>query len=360
MISRRLITCECKPCFNAIPTAVSKTIRLPSAAAQGKLASALVLAHEQGCKGLTEYRSGSRKYQVLPALMCNPAEDSRSNTRLISLDKLTGPGVGDKYFPGIRMRQMIAIGRCQMFAVAGGPSVAGNPLSWNLLFARQPEPDLEFTEEELEQTTNVRSSSPLKPPKKSGGRPLLWIVLLLLVGGGTYVAMDPELVTDLIGPLLGDSPAPPAQPPVAMKPPRPMPAPGTPAGQTDASSPAPVPPSIPMPQATAPGGPPTPPPSSDMPGSPPAAQPAPATPALPNPAFGEGQKVMVMLSPATPGDSVMLMQDAAGTKPGPTVRPGTTLIILDGDLQSSGWVYSVRSDEGAKGWIAENRLRLKP
>jgi hypothetical protein len=43
-----------------------------------------------------------------------------------------------------------------MFAIAGGPSLAGSPLTWNLLFARQPEPDLEFTEEELEQTTTIR------------------------------------------------------------------------------------------------------------------------------------------------------------------------------------------------------------
>ncbi len=76
--------------------------------------------------------------------------------------------------------------------------------------------------------------------------------------------------------------------------------------------------------------------------------------------FSEGQRVTVMLSPATPGDTVTLMQDAAGTKPGPAIRPGTTLTILDGDLQNGGWVYSVRSDDGAKGWIAERRLRLKP
>jgi hypothetical protein len=76
--------------------------------------------------------------------------------------------------------------------------------------------------------------------------------------------------------------------------------------------------------------------------------------------FGEGQKVTVMLNPATPGDTVTLMQDAAGTKPGPAIRPGTTLTILDGDLQSSGWVYFVRSDDGSKGWVAEKRLLLKP
>jgi hypothetical protein len=51
--------------------------------------------------------------------------------------------------------------------------------------------------------------------------------------------------------------------------------------------------------------------------------------------------------------------DPAGAKPGPVVRPGETLTILDGDLQPHGWVYSVRTDEGTKGWIGEKRLRLK-
>lgn len=80
----------------------------------------------------------------------------------------------------------------------------------------------------------------------------------------------------------------------------------------------------------------------------------------PSPLFGEGQKVTVVLPPATPGDTVTLMQDAAGTRPGPAVRPGTTLTVLDGDLQAGGWVYSVRTDDGAKGWIGERQLRLKP
>lgn len=76
--------------------------------------------------------------------------------------------------------------------------------------------------------------------------------------------------------------------------------------------------------------------------------------------FGEGQKVTVSLDPATPGETVALSLDPAGTKPGPAVRPGTTLTVLDGDLQATGWVYSVRSDDGTKGWIPERRLRLKP
>ncbi len=250
-----------------------------------------------------------------------------------------------------------------MFAVAGVPSFAGSPLSWSLLFARQPEPDLEFTEEELEQTTNVRSSSPVKPPKKSGGRPFLWILLLLLVGGGAYVAMEPEIITDLLGPLVGESPEPQTQPPLAMRPPRPIPAPGAPAGQSEPSSSAPVQsPSVPSPQGAAPTAVPTPTPVP-TPGMPADSGPAPSSMpsmATPSPLYGEGQKVTAMLPSTAAGDTITLMQDATGTRPGPTVHPGTTLTILDGDLQNSGWVYSVRSDEGAKGWIAENRLRLKP
>jgi hypothetical protein len=80
----------------------------------------------------------------------------------------------------------------------------------------------------------------------------------------------------------------------------------------------------------------------------------------PAPLFGEGQQVAVLPDPAAPGEKVTLMQDPAGTKPGPAIPPGTILTILDGDLQNSGWVYSVRSGYGTKGWIAERQLRLKP
>jgi hypothetical protein len=126
-----------------------------------------------------------------------------------------------------------------MFATAGGPSFAGRPLTWNLLFARQPEPDLEFTEEELEQTMDVRSSPPQKSPKKSGGSPLIWILLLVVAGGGAYVAMEPEMVMDVVGPLLGETPEPPPQPPVARKPAPPKPMPSTQPGQPQQVAPAP-------------------------------------------------------------------------------------------------------------------------
>ncbi|MEQ1628270.1 MAG: SH3 domain-containing protein [Nitrospira sp.] len=230
-----------------------------------------------------------------------------------------------------------------MFAVAGGPSFAGSALS-NLFFARQPEPDLEFTEEELEQTTNTRSSSPMKSPKKSGGRPVLWLLLLALIGGGAYVAMEPEMVMDWVNQLLGETPAP--QPPQMA--PRPAPI----AQPTPASPDAPAP--IPtVPQASAPMTT-TPPPTSPM-----VSAPAPA-PASLSPMFGEGQRVTVAVDPALAGGTITLSQDPAGTKPGPAVQPGTGLTILDGDLQQNGWVYSVRSDDGVKGWVAEKRLRLKP
>jgi hypothetical protein len=260
-----------------------------------------------------------------------------------------------------------------MFAVAGGPSFAGNPLS-TLFFARQPEPDLEFTEEELEQTTNTRSSSPMKSPKKSGGRPVLWILLLALIGGGAYVAMEPEMVMDWVNQLLGEAPSP--QPaPMAARPAPPAPV-AQPAAPTAPDAPAPVPA---IPQASAPM-PVTPSPTSPMAstpapaGTPPApvatttAPAMPASPAMPTapapaalaPMFGEGQRVTVSVDPALAGGTLTLFQDAAGTKPGPAVRSGTGLTILDGDLQPNGWVYSVRTDDGAKGWVAEKRLRLKP
>jgi hypothetical protein len=254
-----------------------------------------------------------------------------------------------------------------MLALAGGPALTGSPqMNWSRLFALQPEPDLEFTEEELEQTVNIRSASPMKPPKKSGGRPLLWIVLLALVGSATYVAMEPEMMMDVLAPLLGEESLSRPSPSATARPAPSMPAPGAPASPLGPAGPpaATTVPPVPAQQAAVPtpgAGMPTPatvPPAPAMPKTP-ATTETPVAPS-PIPMFGEGQKVTVALDPTMPGDTVTLMQDAAGTKPGPAIRPGMTLTILDGDLQSSGWVYSVRSDDGAKGWVLENRLRLKP
>lgn len=224
--------------------------------------------------------------------------------------------------------------------------------------ARQPEPDLEFTEEELDQTTATRPSSPMKSGKKSrGGRPLLWIFLLLLVGGIVYLAMEPEQVADWLAPFTGDTeppavatrpkPGPPVSPPPAL----PSTAPATPPSVSE-SAPTPMTPTGPT---SAPTDPSTMPPTSVTPATVPAAPAAPVA----SPMFAEGQKVTAIGNPTAPAETIPLSLDPAGTKPGPVIRPGVTLSVLDGDLQPMGWVYSVRTDDGVKGWIPEKRLRLK-
>lgn len=241
-----------------------------------------------------------------------------------------------------------------MAALAGNLTAVGNPIQSSLFFARQPEPDLEFTEEELDQTTSTRSTSPLKPRKKSGGgRPLLWILLLALIAGIGYIAMEPEQLAEWLAPLIGENT--PTEPPAVAMRPRPT----TPAPPAPSTQPAPVDavPAPPGPSAAAP--------APEIPAlTPSASTPAP-TPAAPasspvsSPMFGEGQKVTVIGNPTIPAEMIPLTLDPAGTKPGPAVRPGVTLSVLDGDLQPGGWVYSVRADDGTKGWISENRLRLK-
>jgi hypothetical protein len=78
-----------------------------------------------------------------------------------------------------------------------------------------------------------------------------------------------------------------------------------------------------------------------------------------NPMFGEGQKVTVTADELAPGGTISLFADSSSSKPGPIVRPGTSLTVMDGDLQPGGWMYFVRTDEGLKGWVSEKRLRLK-
>ncbi|NJN36648.1 MAG: hypothetical protein HC794_05785 [Nitrospiraceae bacterium] len=259
-----------------------------------------------------------------------------------------------------------------MFAFAGNPSLGGSPLTWNLFFARQPEPDLEFTEEELEQTTTVRSPSPKKPPKQSSGRPLLWVLLLVLIGGGAYVAMEPEMVMEYIEPLLGESPTPEPPTPIVQRPVLPKPAPVAPPPQPMDTAPTPPPAVVPaeMAQAaTAPAAPvPMPPSASPMP-TPSATAEAIPTPAptsdasmtsSPPPLFSEGQRVSVLPNPAAPSEKIVLTQDPEGSRPGLAIPPGTILTILDGDLQGTGWVYSVRSNYGTTGWLPEHQLKLKP
>ena len=245
-----------------------------------------------------------------------------------------------------------------MAALVGSLTSVWDPFNWTLLFARQPEPDLEFTEEELDQTITTKARGPVNPRKKSGGgRPILWILLLALVGGIAYVAtMEPEMLTEWLSPYLGES----TPPPVAMRPKPFVPAPVAP--------PAPAPQATPSPsnEASAPLAPTTSPATAIAPAAP-AVVPPPQTAARPaapiapslDPMFSEGQKVTVTVDETAPGGSIPLFADSSSSKPGPIVRPGVSLTVLDGDLQPGGWMYMVRTDEGSRGWVSEKRLRLK-
>jgi len=244
-----------------------------------------------------------------------------------------------------------------MAALVGNLTSVWNSFDWTLLFARQPEPDLEFTEEELDQTITTKARGPLPPRKKSGGgSPILWILLLALVGGIAYVSMEPEMMTEWLSPYLGES----TPPPIAMKPKPLAPAPVTP--------PAPAPQAAPSPsdEASAPLAPATTPATAVAPAAPAVVPPSqtatrPAAPVVPplDPMFSEGQKVTVTVDKIAPGGSIPLFTDSSSSKPGLIVRPGVSLTVMDGDLQSGGWMYLVRTDEGAKGWVSEKRLRLK-
>lgn len=261
-----------------------------------------------------------------------------------------------------------------MFATDGPsiPAMPGNLPTWSLFFARQPEPDLEFTEEELEQTSNIRSPSPLKtPPQKPGKSPLIWVLLLVLIGGGAYVAMEPDLVMDVIGPFLNDTPEP--APPIARKPASPAAGHSAPSVQPAPPTGSPVPSASDRPASTADSASssPAPPETNLSPVPAPATQPngttAPsvvetvpsATDSAP-PLFEEGQRVALLPNPGAPREKVALSRDAAGTTRGPAVPPGTVFTILDGELRDGGWVYYVRSDYGTTGWLQEKQLRAKP
>ncbi len=244
-----------------------------------------------------------------------------------------------------------------MAALVGNLTSVLNPFNLTLHFARQPEPDLEFTEEELDQTIATKARGPMNPRKKSGGgSPILWILLLALVGGIAYVSMEPEMLTEWLSPYLGES----TPPPTAMKTKPLAPAPVAP--------PAPAPQAAPSPstEASAPLAPATSPATAVAPAAPAVVPPPqtaarPAVPVAPPlaPMFSEGQKVTVTVDERAPGGSIPLFADSSSSKPGPIVRPGVSLTVMDGDLQPGGWMYLVRTDEGVTGWVSEKRLRLK-
>jgi hypothetical protein len=233
-------------------------------------------------------------------------------------------------------------------SVACSPAVSINALpGWNIFFAKEPAPAGDPGQPDMDKTVV------LGPPGKKGPTPpsmkeriLFLVLVLIIVGAGGYLAVNPDILMNLLGDSPGDVPPqmtvrPPAKP--AAKAPAPAPASAMPAAPAA---------TVPKPAAPAPT------PMSATVASVPAPAPAPApassaAPSIPTPRFGEGEKVSV--SAPTP-----LTADSAGRKPGTaTVAPGATLVVLDADLQNFAWVYSVRTEQGATGWVAEKNLVAK-
>ena len=254
-------------------------------------------------------------------------------------------------------------------SVASSVALSENALPWlNLFFAKEPAGDP--AQADMDKTVVLGPPGKKGPPPPSTKERVLFLVLvLLIVGGGGYLAVNPEALMNLLGEAPGEAPPPLPRPrvakPVAPAPIQtpvsaPAPAPGAP-GAVSVPAPAPSQPAA-MAPAAAPAAPaPTPAPVPVAPSAPPAvpaaATPIPAAssavPALPTPKFGEGEKVSVSAS-------TFLTADSAGKKPGTaTATPGSTLTVLDADLQNYAWVYSVRTEQGVTGWVAEKNLVAK-
>ena len=232
-----------------------------------------------------------------------------------------------------------------MFSSTSVSALSSEWTNWHLLFARQPEPDLEFSEDDLDEPMPP-PAPPMNAPKRSGNRPLLWILLLLIVGGIGYVAIDPDGVMQLIQPYLEER--------VETTPP----VPPTPPNSEQAQAPTISPPELIDNGSSSPAAPSPAPPVVAAPATP-APKSSPAVINVSGPLFSEGQRVTVIPNPSLPKSPVPLFLDAAGRKTSTTVQASATLTVLDGDYQKSGWVYAVRTEDGRKGWIPERGLRLK-
>lgn len=78
----------------------------------------------------------------------------------------------------------------------------------------------------------------------------------------------------------------------------------------------------------------------------------------PVPAYYEKQTVTVVLQ-ATDGTRLRLSNDAEGKRPGPLVKARDVLTVMDGSLIGKMWVYFVRTQSGASGWIKERNLQAR-
>ncbi len=214
-----------------------------------------------------------------------------------------------------------------MLGWSGSPTAVSSLPAWNLLFAKEPEPDLELDEglEDLDagQGGGAGGWSPKESNKPGGQRTKLVILLVLVLAAGAYLMISPGALLEMIG-----------------------------LGQPEVSIPTVPPPTA---KAPRPNGVAVKPPATAAP----ATSPRPAMPQIPIPAFREGQKVVLVAGQTKPANPVALKGDAEGSKPGPSVPAGSTLTVLDGELKNNVWIYILRSDKGATGWISETQLKPK-
>jgi hypothetical protein len=263
-----------------------------------------------------------------------------------------------------------------MFTASGNPAAVSSLPAWNILFAREPEPDLELdkTTADLDETAPLDDdggdSQGPEDDKKS--KMIKLALLVLAAGAGLYLAMDPSILTGPseepppasvpAAPKAAQAPAAlpkPAAPPTSVAPPpaaqAPSPAPAPQAMPTAPVAPAPAQPKSPMPaMASAP--------SPTMPNAMPPSPPKPASTASAglSPLFSEGQQVVILADQAKPNGPVALMADAGSNRPGPTVAANATATVMDGELRNNSWVYAIRTPQGATGWISEKQLQPKP
>jgi hypothetical protein len=209
---------------------------------------------------------------------------------------------------------------------------------WSLLFAKEPESDLDFDDlgDDIQPSPSAGAPRP-RPRRTSSRKPIHWVLFLVIVSIGGLFAYDPELAMDVFG----LSPYQPPPPMTVRAVPKSRPSPPAqvaPASQPTASAVAPpIAPAAPMP-ASAPA-------------------PAMASPSGSAPLFMEGQRVVVVADPALPTQNVILSPDPSASKPGPALPAGAVLIVMDGELHDGAWIYSVRTVDGTIGWLSEKRLR---
>lgn len=173
-----------------------------------------------------------------------------------------------------------------MTSTIGAVFTTAQPSRWNVLFAQEPDKDLEF-DEGLEEDDLNQS----KPPSR---KPLFWIVLLLLVAGVAYWSLNSNTF---------------------------------------------------MPQEN----------STDMAAITRNQEGHEYQAGMAAPTFHENQEVSLK---DTLGRS-LLMGDPANITPGPIVKLGETLTILDGAYRPTGWIYQVRTQTGKTGWVSAEKLKTQ-